>query len=132
MACLPLRTMGWRKTLLVLEQLVGLLALVEPFQKRQCVLVLLRSRRPSFAHPPDARQTLSNSPRLMPFSFMSIIWNLMPRSLNHRCAFLVSKLLFVPKIWMFALWPFPPQNIFFSLEYHKNHTLTTYKTGPIV
>ena len=26
--------------------------------------------------------TLSNSPRLMPFSFRSIIWNLMPRSLK--------------------------------------------------
>ena len=66
----------------------------------------------------------------MPFSFMSIIWNLMPRSLNQRCAFLVSKLLFVPKIWMFMA--IPPQNIFFSLEYHKNRTLTTYKAGPIV
>ena len=28
-------------------------------------------------------------------------WNLMRRSLNQRCAFLVSKLFFVPNIWMF-------------------------------
>jgi hypothetical protein len=35
-----------------------------------------------FSQPPRARATLSNSPRLMPFSFRSIIWNLMPRSLK--------------------------------------------------
>ena len=34
---------------------------------------------------------------LRPFSFKSTIWNLMRRSLNQRCAFLVSKLLLVPK-----------------------------------
>jgi len=42
----------------------------------------------------------------------------------------VSKLLLVPKIWMFMA--IPPAKYIFSLEYHKNRTLTTYKAGPIV
>lgn len=52
---------------------------------------------------PTACMTLVSSPLLMSFSFRSMNWNLIPRSLKYRCAFLVSKHFLVPNICMFML-----------------------------
>ena len=51
--------------------------------------------------PPTACITELNSPLLSPFSFRSIDWNLIPRSLKKRSALRVSELFFVPNICIF-------------------------------
>ena len=91
-----------------------------------------------FSSPPMACLMLRSSPLLIPFSVRLMGWYLMPRSLKYRSAFLVSKHLGFPNIWIFNLSPpsccfysFCPVHFFFFNCIHCFSTILTIDWGAL-